>query len=365
MRFRIATLALVGLACAAIGLTSAAGSPDRRGVPAGCDLATGSNCVLIPPPDGRIYHAAFPDFGGAENRVGASSIRRFERLADRPIAWAYFSDNWFDGKIRFPDRDVDEILSADRLPFIRLMARSDFGRGPDPNFTMHSIADGEWDAELADWCDGAAAVESPLLAEFGTEVNGDWFPWNGRWNRPDGPAAFRDAYRRIVDTCRDRGADNITWFFHVDVGSSPRADWNEPWDYYPGDEYVDWIGLSDYGPLKPGESWRSFHARMDNVIYDLLDRIGSDKPLAVLEYGATEDRRKPTAKANWIRAATRTVARGHWPEIHGLSYWHEAWQNGDGSHSNLHVDSSRRSLRAYRRGVAGERFSSRPRFGSR
>ena len=365
MKLRFAILALIGLAFAAAGLASALGSPKGRQAALGCDLASGSDCVLAPPPDGRVYHAAFPDFGGPEDRVESGRIREFERLAGRPIAWAYFSDNWFHGRINFPRRDVGAILDADRLPFIRLMARSDFGRGADPNFSMHSIADGEWDAELEDWCEGAAAVDSPLLAEFGTEVNGDWFPWNGRWNRPDGPRAFKDAYRRIVDTCRASGADNITWFFHADVGSSPRADWNEPWDYYPGDDYVDWIGLSDYGPLKPGESWRSFHARMDNVIYRLLDEIGSDKPLAVLEYGATETRREPRAKSRWITNAIGRVAAGHWPEIRGLSYWHEGWENGDGSFSNLHIDSSRRSLRAYRRAVAGDAFASRPRFGSR
>ena len=156
---------------------------------------------------------------------------------------------------------------AGRVPFIRLMARSGFGAGPDPHFKMRSIARGAWDAELIEWCERARDAGTPLLAEFGTEVNGDWFPWNGRWNGggrtagygnpelADGPESFRNAYRRIVDICRAQGANDITWFFHVDVGGSPTKPWNRVARYYPGDAYIDWIGISDYGPLRPGQPW--------------------------------------------------------------------------------------------------------------
>jgi hypothetical protein len=357
------------LACAAL-LAAVAQAGDG-----GCD-ADAQSCVLAEP-QAQAYHAAFPDFGGPEDRVDAARIAAFERAAGRPIAWAYFSNNWFHGRIEFPAEDVEAIHNAGRVPFVRLMARSGFGSARDPNFSMRSIAEGEWDSDLEAWCQDAAAAGIPLLAEFGTEVNGEWFPWNGRWNgaghtpwgdpeRPDGPERFIAAYRRIVETCRSEGADDITWFFHVDVGSQPRAKWNQPWDYYPGDDVVDWVGLSDYGPLKPSEGWQSFHRRMDAVIYKLLDHVGDDKPLAVLEYGATggnttDERRK----ARWISRAADLVGGGHWPEIRALAYWHEAWQNGNGSRSNLHIDSSERVRRAYRRALGGDEFTEQPLFAPR
>ena len=64
---------------------------------------------------------------------------------------------------------------------------------------------------------GAAAAkefDSPLIVEFGPEMNGWWYPWNGYWNGggetnaygdsslPDGPERFRDAYRHIIDVMR-------------------------------------------------------------------------------------------------------------------------------------------------------------------
>ena len=64
----------------------------------------------------------------------------------------------------------------------------------------------------------------------------------------------------------------------------------------------------------------------------------------------------------WIRAAIRAVLSGRYPRIAALSYWHERWRNGDGSVSNLRIDSSRRARRAYRRAVDSPRLTSEPVF---
>lgn len=340
------------------------------------DSAAAPNVVLLPPRGHRVYHAAFPDFGGPEDRVSKARIHSFERLAGRRIVWAYFSNNWLRGRIRFPAARVRTISQAGRVPFIRMMARSEWGRGADPHFPLRSIDSGAWDPELRRWCDGARDAGIPLLVEFGTEVNGDWFPWNGRWNgggrrdgygnprRADGPERFRDAYRRIVDLCRAEDADNITWFFHVDVGGWPQKPWNRVANYWPGAGYVDWIGVSDYGPQEPGEPWVSFRRRLDRA-YPRIAALSASAPIAVLEYGATEDPDHPAAKARWIRHAIRDVAAHRWPRIAALSYWNEDWHNANGSLSALRIDSSPRVTRAYRGGLSRHVFTSRPRFGPR
>jgi hypothetical protein len=72
--------------------------------------------VLAPPSDGRVYHAAFPDLGGAEDWVRPGRVRGFERLAGRRLAWVYFSNNWWDGEIRFPRGDVERVAAMGRCP---------------------------------------------------------------------------------------------------------------------------------------------------------------------------------------------------------------------------------------------------------
>ncbi len=253
---------------------------------------------LYPSSNGTIYHAAYPDFGGTEDNVTSVSIKTFETLAQKQLVWAYFSNNWFD-QIKFPLSQVNTIHKNGKIPFIRLMPRSDFRKGgPDPLYTMQKIIDGKFDKALSEWAMDAKKTEIPLLVEFGTEVNGDWFPWNGSYNgggikhlygdknKADGPERFRDAYRHIIDLFRSHGADNITWFFHVDAFGEPQKNWNSIEKYYPGDKYIDWVGISVYGPQTKDEPYRSFVEIMD-IIYPAVLRI-SDKPIAILELGITE-----------------------------------------------------------------------------
>jgi hypothetical protein len=108
----------------------------------------------------------------------------------------------------------------------------------------------------------------------------------------------------------------------------------------------------------------SFRQRLDRV-YHGIARLSTAKPIAVLEYGAAEDWEQPRRKAHWIRRAIHAVSSHRWARIRALSYWHERWRNGDGSVSDLHVDSSSRARRAYRRAVRRQVFTARPRFVSR
>lgn len=63
------------------------------------------------------------------------------------------------------------------------MLRSDAAQNhAEPTFTLDRIVNGDFDDDLRVWARAARDFGSPLIAEFGTEVNGEWFPWNGVWN---------------------------------------------------------------------------------------------------------------------------------------------------------------------------------------
>jgi len=247
-----------------------------------------SNNILSEPSSG-IYHCAYPDFGGTEDIVTTSKTTDFESLVGKDIVWAYFSNNWYNN-IQFPSAAVNTIHDAGKVPFIRMMPRTNFEQGvPDPNYTMQKIIDGVFDTQLTQWAIDEKNTNSPLLVEFGTEVNGNWFPWNGQHNGagttdgygdpnfPDGPERFKGAYRHIIDIYNNNGANNITWFFHADDYSIPEEDWNNFENYYPGDNYIDWIGVSIYGPQEKNEVYQEFSERL-NDIYPSLAAL-SNKPM--------------------------------------------------------------------------------------
>jgi len=61
------------------------------------------------------------------------------------------------------------------------------------------------------WAREAKNFGSPILIEWGTEPNGNWFSWNGRWMAA--PTKVRDATLPLIGTLsifiREQGADNL------------------------------------------------------------------------------------------------------------------------------------------------------------
>ena len=186
---------------------------------------------------------------------------------------------------------------------------------------------------------------------------------------PDGAERFPDAYAHVVDVMRRAGAGNIAWSFHVvpDYGPS----WNRGALYYPGERYVDWIGLSVYGLTQGARGAPSFRSIMDRE-YPRLAAISRAKPLAVLEF-AVEESRLPSEKARWITSAFRDLRARRWPRIKAALWWNELvdWEAllGDAGKglapSDFRIDSSRAARSAYRRAASDPFFRSRPSFACR
>lgn len=333
--------------------------------------------VKIAPPTSGVYHGANPDFGGTEDEVTVERIIDYEELVGKNITYAYFSNNWIED-IEFPEESVRMIDSLDIVPFIRMMPRTSFDQGEeDPIYTLQGIIDGDFDDSLIDWAQDAKNTNIPIMVEFGTEVNGDWFPWSGIVNggketeeygdpnTADGPERFRDAYRHIIDLFRSEGVNNITWVFHVipyhEVGdeSPDQEPWNSIENYYPGDEYIDWIGTSVYGSTERGKEWTSFKEIM-NAAYTELESVSTTKPFAILELGIIEDPEIGN-KGEWMQEALGLIENGTYPRIKAISYWNEKWDDGENI-IDLTVNSSSEGVDVYKRLISSPFFESAVRY---
>jgi hypothetical protein len=288
-----------------------------------------------------LYHGTYPGgITGEESDLTLADLRSYETAAGKTASWVFFSHNWYEGRA-FPLDTAEWIREAGSIPYIRLMLRSTSEHYlAEPVFTLQSILDGDFDADLAAWCHSARDFGSPLLAEYGTEVNGEWFSWNGVWNgagrtdgygdplEADGPERFRHVYRHIVQICRDQGAANLTWVFHVNGDDWPVNEWNVLENYYPGDEWIDWIAISYYAGQTPLDDWwPSFRSGMD-AVYPRVEALTADKPIIVAEFGAAEH--NPLGdQAEWADAALTDITSFRWPRVIGFSWWNEQWQNDD------------------------------------
>jgi len=314
--------------------------------------------VLLP--EHGAYTGAFVDFGEAEDTVALETIENFEEMVGKHQAIIASSSYW--GEQSFPTANLKMIWQHGSLPLVFWSPWDrpyEQKKGPD-RFSLNAILEGTWNRYIDDWADAARAFGHPMIVSFGDEMNGDWFPWSGilyggakpvpgQPNEWEGPELFKRTFRYVVARVRARGAHNIQWLFQTNNYSSPVDKWNAAPAYYPGSDYVDWLGMSVYGQQFIDEPWSNF-APLIEWPYEEMAAVDPTKPIMIAEWAAGEFRGSGD-KAQWIAEAFE-IMRTKLPRVKAAVYWHERWQNEDQTYSNLHINSSPESLEAYRKGVA-------------
>lgn len=147
------------------------------------------------------------------------------------------------------------------------------------------LVTGGLDAEIDHLAAFFVRIDRPVYLRIGYEFDGAWNP--GYEDQP----RFVEAYRRIVDRVRAAGADKVEFVWQSatspidDVIEGCREDLS---GWYPGDEYVDWMGMSFF--LPPDEVQRSQVAdnRIDWTQRDFMDELLTlarehNKPVLVAE----------------------------------------------------------------------------------
>jgi len=328
-----------------------------------CTSAQAGHAVLKNKQDSGVLFGAYMDFGETEDEVTLEGIEAFEKLAQKKPAIIASSSYW--GEQTFPAKNLALIERHGAMPIIYWSPWDkpyEESKGPD-RFALTEILAGKWDTYIDAWADGAKEFGKPFFVSFCNEMNGDWFPWSGCFygGKNGGNEVFKSAWRYVVDRVRSRGATNIRWVFHVNAFPADNGLWNLMSAYYPGSDYVDWLGLSIYGKqFRSMGDWAEFPDLIDWP-YKEITAIDPEKPVMVAEFGVGEFP-KAGSKAKWFRDALARIPE--YPRIKAAIYWHERWENEDGSFSNLRINSSPTSLAAFRKGLltpkwisAGERSS--------
>ena len=196
---------------------------------------------------------------------------------------------------------------------------------------LKDITSGSADKLIARAARRMAERGRPTLLRWGWDMNRDFYKWGGPANNRDSKQ-YVTAYRRIHGIFADEGADNVSWVWSPNWNSHPDASWNTYQNYYPGDEYVDWAGVSGYAQAQsPGEIFDAFYAT-----------YASRKPIMITEVSAVD--RGGTTKPDWI-ASFRQWVKQH-PAVGAV-----AWFDTDthpGSKEKWRVDSTAAALAAYR-----------------
>jgi len=320
--------------------------------------------VEVVVPEHGAYTGAYMDFGDEEDDVSLEVIEDFEQMVGKHQAIIASSSYW--GEQSFPTANLNVIWRHGSLPLLFWSPWDkpyEQDRGPD-RFSLFEILNGKWNDYIDRWGDAGRQFGHPMVVVFGVEMNDTWFPWSGNyyggneWDNEHhnwkGPETFRNAFRYVVERVRARGATNIKWMFHTNNYPYPYETWNSAAAYYPGSDYVDWLGLSVYGQQFKDEPNPDIPSLADWP-YQEMCGLDPKKPIMIAEWGTGEfpypHDQPGLHKPAWIKQGLE-LFRTRYPRIKAAVYWHERWQNEDESYSNLRVNSSVESLQAYRDGVA-------------
>ncbi|MER5340851.1 glycoside hydrolase family 26 protein [Streptomyces mirabilis] len=150
----------------------------------------------------------------------------------------------------------------------------------DVSFT--DIAAGKSDAYIKKYATAVRKLNLPVVIDFADEMNGHWEKWG---TQSVTPQQYVDAWRHIHDTFLDAGASNVIWAWAPNIINPVKTVKLKP--YYPGDGYVDWVGLVGYFTLGEDNAFESvFGPTRDQI------RTFTKKPMLLLETGAMPGERR-------------------------------------------------------------------------
>lgn len=202
---------------------------------------------------GGVDTRGFPQMGGVVNYVAFYSL-----LSNQFPAYGALGEDPSGNKVAF---DIDwgagplhASNAGDGFSNSTLTIGMSIAEGSDPGDTwcagcIEQIGNGTWDNNIK------------RLAKFANDHSDlaiylrIGFEFDGKWNKGySNTTHFKNAWKRIVDVMRTEGVTNVAYVWQS--STSPVDDILEGFreditDWYPGDDYVDWMGLSWF--LLPNE----------------------------------------------------------------------------------------------------------------
>jgi hypothetical protein len=178
------------------------------------------------------------------------------------------------------------------VPFIKLYTCD--WKVPGPMMKADDILAGKEDAYFIHLAEMSKKFGKPFLLSIDHEMNGNWFSYSENYNRggkTDWTAEkFVLIWRKIYKIFQDNGATNVAFAWCPGANGKPLVIYdnqgkplvkydslNSYKAYYPGDDYVDWVGASFYNDVN--------HSAMDN-----LAATYPNKPIILAEWGTEAPR---------------------------------------------------------------------------
>lgn len=271
-------------------------------------------------------------------------------LGEEPAIVMWYQE-WA-GSPSFPADAAGDVVERGAVPMVTWEAWSPPGTDPSlepedvrerseqPEFRLSRIVDGEYDDYVERYAREIAEFGGPVMLRPFHEMNGFWYPWGGTVNGNE-PSDLVAAWDHLHTVFAEAGADNVTWVWSVNHLSLPAESRNMVDAYWPGEDQVDWIGISgfNFGDTSSVSSWQSFERIYGDVLADLKTY---DRPIVLTEFATV-----PSGgdEAAWIEDAFAQVQGSE--QIGGLVWFDRAVEDV----RDFRIGATERSERAFREAI--------------
>ena len=240
----------------------------------------------------------------------------------------------------FSVEKINEIIYENYIPMITLENRFNGEEKKDKQPNLENIIKGTFDAYFQSIAQIIKKVDGMVLLRILHEFNGDWYPWCIAKNKHQ-PELFVKSFRHIHELFKRADVQNVKFIWCPNSMSIPQTSWNDIQLAYPGDEYVDYVGMDIYNGAGKSELWKSFLTEGIENYFVLTDYYPS-KPIFVCETASRE--RNPGEKSNrqskgeWIEQMATTIKK-NMPKVCLLSWFNET--------DSFKINSSNESLQSF------------------
>ncbi|MBI3920349.1 MAG: hypothetical protein HY318_02935 [Armatimonadetes bacterium] len=164
----------------------------------------------------------------------------------------------------YPAEWVAKVKAAGAAPHIAF----------EPNQGLKTVKN---DTYLHLWARAAYEAKCPIFLRFASEMNGDWCAYSGE------PSLYVKKFRLVHQVMKEE-APNVAMVWTV--FSMPLKNIG---DYYPGDDYVDWVGINIYSVyVHDGDVNQAAYNEDPIAFLDTVYRRYADrKPIQISEFAAT------------------------------------------------------------------------------
>lgn len=236
------------------------------------------------------------------DRPSAASIDGFQKdYGKKPFFVLTFLD-W--GK--YPDEGV--VRDIDSRGCVPVVTWEPWDAARKTAIDYDALLAGRDDEYIRGFAMKLKAFGKPVFLRFAHEMNGDWYPWSAQKITP---AKYQKLFKHVREVFDRAQAANVRWVFSINAENVPPENvYNR---CYPGDRFVDYIGLDGYnwGITQSWSKWRSFKEIFSGVYQEVVRRY--PKPVIISEFSSTSE---GGDKARWIAEALREIKK--MPAVRGL-----------------------------------------------